>query len=403
MLPSLLRWIGIRESRLKRSRVSLTVAAICVACVFMFYTCLAFTRKTTSEYITHPTSSIQPLMIHVNSSATTWCHFVRHTLPHFSQKMFQDRKTYIGRTEKYALLIDDRKTLGHLWSIPWTLHMLGPEWGLQILAYSWNVEFFQAVVDTYSLENVIIDTFEDKYGYGPWIEKSWMRRVQFMLAKQFWEGLRGEHILIIQDHGVPIKHWRSSEVKKILDRLYPFAYIGAPWSLEQMNKSAIGPTDIELSLPDPGTWRLDPGGNGGFSLRRRSQAVKFGVDMGVHSSALLAKTTKGLEKLGVGNEDFLWGRLLSTMPDGTAPKCLENMFAVELLSDQGALGMHNFAQHHSPRDTFELVKRLAGEFYNTTVEFDVVEITNKSKELESWRIWQEKFSDATLPSECTMR
>jgi len=313
--------------------------------------------------------------------------------------MFQDRKRYAGRTEKYALLIDDRKTLAHLWSIPWTLHMLGPEWGLQILAHSWNVDFFQAVVDTYHLENVIIDTFEDKYGYGPWIETSWMRKWQFMLAKQFWEALPGEHILIIQAHGVPVKHWRSAEAKKILDSLYPFAFVGAPWSLQQKSDSDVGPTDIQLSRPDD-TWKLDPGGNGGFSLRKRSQAVKFGVDMGVHSSKLLASTTSGLEKLGEANEDWLWGRILSSVPNGTAPKCLESKFSVELLSDRGAIGMHNFAEHHSPQDTFELVKRLAGEFFNTKVDFNLVE--NMTTELERWRFWQERHTDASLPGECTV-
>jgi hypothetical protein len=315
--------------------------------------------------------------------------------------MFEDRKTYKGRVEKYALLIDDRKTLAHLWSIPWTLHMLGPEWGLQILAYSWNVDFFRAVVDTYRLHNVEIDTFEKKYGFGPWIEQSWMRRVQFMLAKQFWEGLRGEHILIIQDHGVPIKHWRSAEARKLLKSLYPYAFVGAPWSLEEKSKSAVAPVNTQHDEPDPDTWMIDPGGNGGFSLRKRSQAIKFGVDMGVHSSKLLA-STKGIEKLGAANEDFLWGRLLSSTPYGTAPKHLEHKFAVELLNGHDALGMHDFARHHPPTETFELVKSAAGEFYNTKMGLDVVDISNRTVKLERWSFWQDMFPDATLPGECTI-
>ena len=361
---------------------------------------LTLARNSTQLSIVHPQRPAHGIELTLGSSRSIWCQFISHTRHFLRPEMFADRWKFIDRTDKYAVLWDDRENLAYFWSIPWILHMLGPEWAMQILAYESNKGFFQSIVDEFHLENVFIDTFENRYGYGAWISPNLMRKSQFLLAKQFWEGLDGEYILIVQDHGVPMKHWRKKEARAILETLYTYAYVGAPWSLS--DTSAL--QTLNVSTMSPGAdFIASPGGNGGFSLRKRSWAVRHGVDMKVDTRKLLSNVTKDFQKLGVAHEDWLWGQILARYSDGVAPKLLASKFSVELLTDNGSLGTHNFPSYHSPRETAQFVNDAAREFFNTG-ELDVFEIEEKPDEqehwLESWVSLQQRFPNASLPMEC---
>ncbi len=338
------------------------------------------------------------------SSKTVWCQFVSLTQPMFRREMFVERSKYF-ESDAVALLIDDRNNLGYFWSIPWTLFMLGPQWRLQIIARKKNKDMFEAIISHFGLVNAYVDTFEERYGFGEWIGEGFMRKVQFMLSKQFWEGIRGEKVIIFQDHAVPLKRWQREHARIVLDQIYMYAFAGAPWSLEE-DTQPILPPHIEVSEIKPtANWRHGPGGNGGFSYRNRSLLIHHGVDLRVPYDKLLSKKTN-LTWLGDHHEDLVWGQILSKLEHGVAPKRLEHKFAQELLSSPSPLGMHNFFAHHSVKETVRLVQLAGKEFFG--VQENVFEIVSGGENIfsdgEPWlSVWNEmksEFPHGTLPDEC---
>ena len=326
-----------------------------------------------------------------------------------NKDLFRARKLFLqaGLAEKIVLIVDDRPLLTYFWTIPWTLYMLGPEWRLQILSQKSNKYIFEAIVEDYALDNVFIDTLEDRYGYGDWIDTQFLHKVQFMLSKQFWQGVRGERVLIVQDHGVPVRRWDSPSAAVVVQELFKYAYAGAPWSLHANNISSYpsGPEIVKNVIQTP-VWPADPGGNGGFSYRKRSVFLELGVDIGVPFENLLANSTRH-DSLGTEYEDWVWGRVIGDRPFGTAPKLLENMFSSETLDSLTPLGVHNYYHHHSWRKTRRLVHFAMSEFFSChQVVGSLTSCPAEKAEflLHPWsRPWDEllrRFPSSTPPNEC---
>jgi len=319
-----------------------------------------------------------------------------------------------GESDFTALLIDDRENLAHWWTIPWTLDMLGPSWTMQIISRQVNRNFFKFIIDEYELENSVrLDTFEDLYGYDGWMGETWVHSVQFLLSRQFWEAIHGEHILTIQDHGVPIQRWDTRYARNTLRKVFEYGYAGAPWTLEETESVSklFRKASYLHSLHPSERWRESPGGNGGFSYRRRSLCLKHGIDLDVPVHLSMSKAGyKRFNELGVEHEDWVWGQILSSKEKkGVAPVDLENRFAAESLLGKDPLGVHNFAGLHSPTETLNMVQRAASRFFR--VSNDVFTVVNNEDgckstrhhfEHESWQPILSRFPRASLPVECSL-
>ncbi len=312
---------------------------------------------------------------------SAWCDFISFTLTHMKAELFHNRANS-KESDKVVLLIDDREHLGHFWTIPWTLNLLGPDWALQILTKERTVYFYQEIIEHYGLENTHIDTFEERYGYGPWVQEDFMRRVQFMLASPFWRGIRAEHILVIQDNGVPIRRWDHPEVQELFAEIMKYGYAGAPWNLDEGNR---------------------PGGNGGFSYRKRSVLSEAAVDLNVEFRSLLSNTTD-LGALGADNEDAVLGNLLDAFDFGVAPKHLEHQFACEVLYQPKPFGVHHFAPRHSIEETTQIVQLALSELFCVNDSSQMLDLNEVSGNQDQWQLpWlelQKRFPRSILPFEC---
>jgi len=323
----------------------------------------------------------EKLNISHHSPNWAWCDFVSYTLSHLKPELFLNRANPT-ESDKVVLLVDDRENLGHFWTIPWTLNLLGPNWALQILTKDSSVHFYREIIKHYGIANVYLDTFEERYGYGPWVQDDFMRRVQFMLASQFWRGIRAEHILVIQDNGVPIRRWDNPEVKELFVEIFKYGYAGAPWNLEEGSR---------------------PGGNGGFSYRKRSVLSEAAVDLKVEFRNLLSNTTN-LGALGADNEDAALGNLLDTVDFGVAPKKMEHQFACEVLYQPKPFGVHHFAPRHSTQETTQLVQLALSEFFCVNDSSKILELNGAPDRRFQWQVpWLElrkRFPRSILPLEC---
>jgi len=339
-----------------------------------------------------------------------WCQFTNQTLSYFTVEMFKDRANFIGNSDKTVLIVDDRESVVYWWTIPWTLNMLGPEWSMQIFASPNNIRLFKEIIAHFDIENVHVDTLEERYGSSSILSAKWRHEVHFMLSKQFWQGVRGETILIVQDHAVPTRRWNSIYAKRILDEVYKYAYVGAPWSLK-LSKQRGPYSDINSALESRkyyshlSDWKKDPGGNGGFSLRKRSWMIEYGVDLEITSFALLSSDSKLLDSLGSENEDWLWGKLLAAVPYGVAPKVLEHKFAVETLRHkEQPLGVHNYGAFHSVQEMINLVQSASKEFFVTNEDVFTV-LQGRYQPAASTLLFQPfsvRSSSFSYPSECAL-
>ena len=363
--------------------------------------------NTFSNYAEVPVAPSSPmhLVVDVRSAEEIWCQFISRTQPFLRPSLFSERAKFTGRTDKVALLIDDRNNLAYFWAIPWTLYMLGPEWKLQIFARESNKSFFLAIIRRFALDNVLVETMEEVFGYGSWVDDAFMRRVQFMLSKQFWEAVRGENVLVVQDHGVPIRKWHRPVAAHVVDKVFSYAYAGAPWSLVQKPIDGTPFTaHPDISSLSPGNdWRADHGGNGGFSFRKRSWLLKYAHDLGVPHNQLLANGTER-SKLGNNHEDWIWGQLLGQVQGGVAPKLLENQFSSELLWNPHTLSIHNFHVHHSIPEMLTLVLSAAEEFFGKP-SYEIFHLlystdTRGVRETNPWHELKLDFPDAVIPPEC---
>ena len=337
----------------------------------------AIRRKHASSFkpAMHPSSSVETvwLLQEVGTSTTVWCNFMSYTLQNLTSRLFGQRH-FASKPAQVALIIEDRLDLVYWWNIPWALYMLGDEWAMQILTTKRLRYFFEDIVEAYSLQNVFVDTLEERFGYGSWVPAHVIQKWSFMMSKQFWQGIRGEYVLVMQDHAVPVRRWDSDDALRILAKIRKYAYAGAPWSLQQKEKTpdvADVENFVRCTLQNStSNYYIDPGGNGGFSLRKRSIFEQFGVDLNVSWRALFSKSVD-FSALGTANEDWLWGQILGNVHFGTAPKLLEHKFAVELLKHPKPLGCHNYAAHHSAHDTYALVELAISEFLRKGTKYSL--------------------------------
>ena len=208
-----------------------------------------------------------------------------------------------------------------------------------------------------------------------------------------------------------MRRWNSIYAKRILDEAYKYGYVGAPWSLG-LSRYRGPHSDISSLVRSrkhykhPLDWKKDPGGNGGFSLRKRSWMVTYGVDLGINSFALLfdhSSRSKLLDSLGSENEDWVWGKLLTAVPYGVAPKVLEHKFAVETLRHkEQPLGVHNYGAHHSVQEMINLVQSASKEFFNTSE--DVFTVLQGSYQTAStlFQPFSALRSSMSFPKECSL-
>ena len=374
--------MGPRVRRASRRAIYL----ICAPFIFFVYLCLARTAQTDAENLFGPSSDGNKLDFLMTNSKGLWCQFISHSLKFLREKKSFDNIIYPSGSDNVALLVAYRGNLAHFWCIPWTMHMLGPKWKLQIITRRSEVPLFKSILSEFNMHNnYFLDTFEDLYGYGPWITELFMRRVQFMVSTQFWEGIRGENILIIQDHGVPLRKWDSPQVEPFLHKLFQYGYAGAPWDLDEDRS---------------------PGGNGGFSFRRRSFLMRYAINASVPVSELLAEQTD-LSPVGSKNEDGVLGPRLRNHPNGVAPKVLEHQFACEKLLHPRPMGVHDLPRWHNSTETLSLIIVALQELLevvNPVVVSSQFEPGYKSwlrpPWLQPWIELQERFPGYDLPREC---
>ena len=324
-----------------------------------------------------PIVPIMPIYVPSTYSGTdVWCAFISNTMKYFTAGMFQTRSNF-AETDKVVLLVDSRQNLAHFWSIPWTLYMLGPDWRLQIITKAENVPFYQSLVRLYELTGVYVDSLEKRYGYGSWIDDGFMHRVQFFLAKQFWQGIRGEYIINIQDHGVPLRRLAGDpEMEQLLSKLFKYGYAGAPW-------------------PDA------VGGNGGFSYRRKSVLLQHTEDVGVHFSLLLSKTAD-LSRLGTAHEDTVLCTKLRDQEVGLPSQELLQQFSSETILNQKSFGVHNIAPRHDQHAVQEKINLALKSFFLCDEDLMLLsgDTIQHSSDLHVWQKMQEIYPNSTHPTEC---
>jgi hypothetical protein len=369
----------------------------------------AIRRKNTSSVVppTRPASSVENVWPsqELGTSTTVWCNFMSYTLQNLKPVLFKQRK-FASQPVQVALIMEDRLNLVYWWNIPWALNMLGDEWALQILTTKSLKYFFEDIVEAYSLQNVFVDTLEERFGYGSWVPTHVIHKWSFMMAKQFWQGVRGEYVLVMQDHGVPVRRWDSDDALGTLAKIRKYAYAGSPWSLQQ-KENAPDIADVEnfvrCTLQNgTGNYYTDPGGNGGFSLRKRSIFEQFGIDLNVSRRGLFSKSVD-FSALGTANEDWLWSQILGNVHFGTAPKLLEHEFSVELLKHPKPLGCHNYAAYHGAHDTYALVELALSEFFQMGTKYSLRSDSafNSIDWASSWTSLQKQYPTALLPTECS--
>ena len=323
---------------------------------------------------------LQKFDFYGENTESLWCQLMSATLPLLHEDLFVERFV-TSNSDKVALLVAHRSNLAHFWSIPWTLYMIGPEWRLQVITTQSEAHFFQAVIQHFDLKNAFVDTFEDLYGYEPSISRDFMVRQQYMLARQFWEGVRGEFVLVFQAHGVPVRRWDSVRAQSFMNELFKYGYAGAPWDLS-------GDTS---------------GGNGGFSFRRRSFLLMHALDVNATSNMML-KSETDLSVLGGENEDAVLSMILAKVPFGVAPKYIEHPFSSETLSHPMPMGVHNYAPRHSSVEMKAITIMALQEFFDTldvSIIFDHESEPTDQPWMGIWYSFRERFPHIEVPLECT--
>ena len=369
-----------------------------------------------------------PVAARIEVNGTTpealWCHFTGTFISQLNRELFTGRAKH-SNNNKVVVFMDDRLNLALWWAIPWTLYMLGDDWSLQILTVSRNVYLFEQLIQEFDLANVYIDTAEDLYDFGPHISDGFFAHGQYYLTKQFWEGIRGEVVLLAQDHGVPMRRWNTPEASDFFASVSHYWYMAAPWSRATVNFFDIsdGPRNMSelLSKLEPITsidhfleerasrlnitangrlWRFVSGGNGGFRLVKRSKLLELSVDMTRPRQHLLSEQFTQLQ-LSPMNEDVLWGLVLESYDFGTALKHVEQQFSAELIDSQRPYGIHNYAHYHSLDSLQRLLQCATHDFF--CKEKDILDFSGALGVLNSnWKNLLKRFPEAKLPRECTL-
>lgn len=370
----------------------------------------------------------QFVKIRANSSKMAWCEFTGSMLSHLTSDLFSDRAV---RADSYKVVVffETRLNLALWWAIPWTLFMLGSEWSLQIIAPASHAYFYQQLIQAYSLADCHIDTLEELYGYKHNLSGNFLGHGTYFITQQFFQGLRGELVLIAAGHGVPMRRWDTPEALRFFEQSKQYKHMGAPWSRISVNffdflKGPENMTDLvytylagfssvdeflatralllNVSTSDGKLWRLLDGGNGGFRLLNRSVFVQLSLDIAKRQEELFSVVDldSELPLIASGtNEDILWGLLLGNLENGAAPKHVLQQFSAELLDSDKPYGIHNYAFHHSIENLARVLQFASQEFFCTNRS--VLKLSSDQGEIhENWQNILKRFPEGTEPLEC---
>ncbi len=389
-------------------------------------------REGTTDSKTRPCPRVgkEIVVISANTSNMAWCHFTGSMLSHLTTDLFTDRAVRAD-SQKVVVFFETRLNLALWWAIPWTLYMLGSEWSLQLIVMSAHTSFYQELVQAYNLIDVHIDTMEELYGYKSNMSAHFLAHGTFFVTKQFWQGLRGELILIAQDHGVPMRRWYSPEARQFFENSKQYIHMGAPWNRLSVNffdfkegpenmtdlvyKALAGFASLDeflsvralrlnISTWDGKLWRLLDGGNGGFRLVRRSHFLQLSLDIAKHQRELFSDGNLDAVVppiVSSTNEDILWGLLLGNLQNGAVPKHISQQFSSELLDSLRPYGTHNYAFHHSIENLMRILDFATQEFFCRNDE-NVLKLSSNGQGgiHKNWQTLLERFPFATEPVEC---
>lgn len=138
-----------------------------------------------------------------------------------------------GESDKYVVMVEPRRHNALEYVLRNVLHFLDDSWGLQIFSGTRNHEFIKAITVDWGLVHTEVLPVEnlDTRAYN-----------QLKKSSEFWERVRGEHVLWIEPDCLLRRRG--------LERFLKFDYVGAPWRKEFAASAYC---------------RV---GNGGLSLRR---------------------------------------------------------------------------------------------------------------------------------------
>jgi hypothetical protein len=203
-----------------------------------------------------------------------------------------------------------------------TMRRLGPRWALQVFYGSDNIKV-ELMMSLDHPSNVVWTPLRiqgkrrDKISY---VESNWL-----MLSPEFWRAVSHEHVLLFEGQTLLLKHL-------CIESFLNYSFVGGPW------QSGLG-------------------GNGGFSLRRRSSMLAAVENIELRSACPLSDPEgcpcpgqrRGLQLC----EDLLFTHTLSRMyGDSAFPnRSFALGFSVETQKHPDPCGFHAPWKHVGPAET----------------------------------------------------
>jgi len=206
------------------------------------------------------------------------------------------------KTDRVAVTVFQPRSRLDLYSyiVRWNSRMLGPNWAIQIF---YGTDDDKAALDHAlgSPPNVI---WTPIFIRGLRKNTTTLEEYNILrLSGDFWEAIRQEHVLIYETDSMVLRN------DGCVDRFLAYDYVGAPW----------------------GDWI---GGNGGFTLRRRSTEMV----------ALQRPELKDIQgphpEVNYSAEDTTILMVMRKMNVSIAPRDEEAKFAVESVNEEAPCGFH---------------------------------------------------------------
>mmetsp|Transcript_69305 Transcript_69305/g.130716 ORF Transcript_69305/g.130716 Transcript_69305/m.130716 type:complete len:342 (-) Transcript_69305:46-1071(-) len=188
--------------------------------------------------------------------------------------------------------------------IRWNLHFLGPKWAMQVF-YGRDYERAALQHALGSAAQAIIWT--PIFLQGKRREQINVKEYNFFrLSMDFWEHIKHEHVLIFEADSLVLRGGGCVE------SFFSYDYVGAPWHHN------IGPPT---------------GGNGGFTLRRRSTSIAA-------LRSPYARALRGPFAYWVPPEDIVMTKLLEKIKANICPSSIAMKFAAESIDSASPCGFH---------------------------------------------------------------